>query len=62
MFVGSARVELGQLAVVLLCWPLLLALARVRQGALTAAFRPLAVAATGALGVFWFASRALASQ
>jgi hypothetical protein len=50
-------VELGQLAVVLLVWPLLRALERVREGRAARLLVETASAAVAGLGVFWFATR-----
>jgi hypothetical protein len=51
-------VELGQLAVVLLVWPLLRALERVRDGRPARLIAEAASAAVAGLGLFWFATRA----
>jgi hypothetical protein len=51
-------VELGQLAVVLLVWPLLRAFTRVREGRPAQHLVETASAAVAGLGLFWFATRA----
>jgi hypothetical protein len=57
LFGFNAGVEIGQLAVVALLWPLLRLLAA-RRAAAHAALVDLASSAVLALGVFWFVSRA----
>jgi hypothetical protein len=51
-------VELGQLAVVALLWPLLRLLARVREGRVERLVGEVGSAAICALGLFWFLTRA----
>jgi hypothetical protein len=58
LFGFNLGVELGQLAVVLLVWPLLRALARVRHGGPARVLVETASAAVAGLGLFWFATRA----
>jgi hypothetical protein len=58
LFGFNVGVELGQLAVVLAIWPLLLALSRLRGGRFATPLAELGSAAVCALGVFWFVSRA----
>ncbi len=55
LFGFNVGVELGQLAIVALAWPLLRALARARVGPLAS---ELASAAVCGLGAFWFVTRA----
>ena len=55
----NVGVELGQLAVVLLLWPLLRGLARVREGRVERLVAEAGSAAICGLGLFWFLTRAL---
>jgi len=57
LFGFNLGVELGQLAVVLLVWPCLRALARVREGKLARVLVETSSAAVAGLGLFWFATR-----
>jgi len=61
LFGFNVGVELGQLAVVLAIWPLLLALSRLGGGRFATPLAELGSAAVCALGVFWFVSRAYGS-
>jgi hypothetical protein len=54
----NVGVELGQLAVVALVWPMLVALRRVGTGRAHRVFAEVASAAVCGTGVFWFISRA----
>lgn len=54
----NAGIELGQLAVVLLAWPLLRALARLRDGRPARLLTEIGSAAVVGLGLFWFVTRA----
>jgi hypothetical protein len=55
----NVGVELGQLAVVLLLWPLLRGLARLREGRVERLVAEVGSAAICGLGLFWFLTRAL---
>jgi hypothetical protein len=57
LFGFNLGVEVGQLAVVLLLWPALQALARRRDGRLHALVAELGSAAVCGVGVFWFVTR-----
>jgi hypothetical protein len=58
LFGFNIGVELGQLAIVLLAWPLLHALAQLRGGRPHDALAQVGSAAICGLGVFWFVTRA----
>ena len=58
LFGFNLGVELGQLAVVLLAWPALRALSRVREGRPAQLTIEAGSAAVAGLGLFWFVSRA----
>jgi len=57
LFGFNVGVEIGQLAVVLLVWPCLRALARVGDGKLARVLIETSSAAVAGLGLFWFATR-----
>jgi hypothetical protein len=59
LFGFNVGVELGQIAVVLLIWPLLRGLARVARGAPARLAQEALSAATCGLGLFWFVTRSL---
>jgi hypothetical protein len=59
LFGFNVGVELGQLAVVALVWPLLRALARVRDGRWHDRIAEVGSAAICGLGLFWFVTRTL---
>jgi hypothetical protein len=58
LFGFNVGVELGQLAIVALAWPLLRLLSRLRGGSVGSAVEELGSAAVCGLGLFWFATRA----
>jgi hypothetical protein len=60
LFGFNLGVELGQLCIVALAWPLLAALARASQGRLHRATADLASAGICGLGLFWFVTRIFA--
>jgi hypothetical protein len=57
LFGFNIGVEIGQLVVVALTWPLLRGLARVRSGEIERRFTEIASAAICGLGIFWFITR-----
>jgi len=57
LFGFNLGVEVGQLAVVLALWPLLVALRRLGRGQLFAPVAEIASAGIGALGLYWFVVR-----
>jgi hypothetical protein len=57
LFGFNAGVEIGQLAIVAMLWPLLRALDRVRDGRWSRLFTEAASAAICGLGIFWFVAR-----
>jgi hypothetical protein len=57
LFGFNAGVELGQLAVVAVAWPLLEALRRIRGGHFHQRFSEVASASICGVGVFWFTVR-----
>jgi hypothetical protein len=61
LFGFNVGVELGQLAIVALAWPLLRLLSRLRGGSVGSAVAELGSAAVCGLGLFWFATRAFSS-
>ena len=60
LFGFNVGVELGQLAVVAIVWPLLYGLARMRDGRAHAWVTELGSAAVCGLGLFWFVTRSFA--
>jgi hypothetical protein len=58
LFGFNVGVELGQLAIVALAWPLLRLLSRLRDGRVGPAIAEVGSATVCGLGLFWFATRA----
>ncbi len=61
LFGFNAGVELGQLAIVVATWPLLVVVSRLRGGRVGITLAALGSAAVCGLGVFWFVSRTYGS-